>query len=181
MGRRLIIAAVLVALIAAAGSAVASVAVFPQVTCNFDQSTFTYTYHVVVPQDTTYSFGSFSVYSHAICWDGTQDLWTFKGAIVNGTDQVWNAGSAEGDLGDTIMWRAFGDQEVTAGPWEGDFQIIAENTAPVMGQAETADQVEVSRNIFDIEVPGTLIPEPSSLLALCSMIALAGGLIRRRK
>ncbi len=92
-----------------------------------------------------------------------------------------NAGSAEGDLGDTIMWRAFGDQEVTAGPWEGDFQIIAENTAPVMGQAETADQVEVSRNIFDIEVPGTLIPEPSSLLALCSMIALAGGLIRRRK
>lgn len=155
--------------------------IVPNVTMSFDYFTSTYTYHVFVPQNNTHPFGQLLIFAHASSWNGYEETWTIEGPIVGGQNMNWLAGFSEGDYGDTCEWRAMTGQGVTFGPWEGDFIIVAPNTTPVVGQGMTKNGVLDSIHYFDIDVPGNIIPEPSSLVALGSIIALAGGLIRRRR
>jgi hypothetical protein len=181
MDRRLFASAVGLLLLGAAIGSASAQDIFPEVTMSFDSFTSTYTYHVFVPQYNTYPFGQLLIFAHASSWNGYEETWTIGGPIVGGQNMDWLAGFSAGDPGeDTCEWRALNGQEVTFGPWEGDFIIVAPDTTPVAGQGMTKDGVE-GDHLFDIDVPGNIIPEPSSLVALGSMIALAGGLIRRRR
>lgn len=194
--RRRLFAAVLCSLLflVCVASVASAESLFPQVTLNFEPSTWTYTYHVVVPGSSPYAFGELDIFSKAICWDAVNsvDTWTFKGPVVNGVDLGWSAYSIDGSYEDptthdwitcdTIVWRTGSiDQEVLSGPWEGDFVIVAENTAPVDGQGFTKDGDPASDNYFKLQVPGTFVPEPSSIVALGSMAAMAAGLFIKRK
>ena len=152
--------------------------VFPVVTLDFEAATSTYTYHVVVPENNTYPFGQLIIFSQ-VFWDPS---WTISGPFVGGVDQGWSADFGYGDIGDPAEWRAFGEQQVVSGPWEGDFVIVIPDTAPVPGQGMTKNGVEDSINYFDIGVPGeAVVPEPSALFVLGSLVSLSGTLIRRRR
>jgi len=177
--RRFLILIMAVAFLGAATAVTAGK--FPTVTFTHDPINSIYTYHVEVnwEEGLTEPFGQLAIFSHAISWDGEKDLWTFTGAWVGGVDQGWAAGSSEGDYGDTIEWRASGEQEVLT-TWAGDFVITAPDTVPVAGQGMSKDGVVGSVNYFNIDVPGLVAPEPSSFLALGGFLALAAPLIRRR-
>ncbi len=158
---------------------VASAAVFPSVTMDFDPQTFTYTYHVLVPADNTYPFGQLFIYT-AAKW--TED-WQISGPWVGGVDQGWLADFPEGGPeGDTAQWTADAEQQVTIYPWAGDFIIVCPGTVPVPGLGMTKNGVSDSVNYFEINVPGPIgaIPEPSSLIAFGGLISLAAPIIRRR-
>ncbi len=150
--------------------------IFPEVTMSFEAATSTYTYHVVVPENNTYPFGQLIVYCE-VFW---QPEWLISGPFVGGVDQGWNADFGYGDIGDPAEWRALGEQQVVTGPWEGDFVIVIPDTAPVPGTGMTKNGVEDSINYFDIGVPG-VVPEPSSLIALGSLLGFCGTVIRRRR
>lgn len=171
-----VLATFLLCLMFGAGTATADV--FPTVSLTWD-GVSTYTYHVSVPANNSYPFGQLLIFTKATSWNGVEETWTQSGAWVGGVDQAWLSGFSEGDDGDTAEWRATGDQEAISS-WEGDFILIAPNTSPVPGQGMTKDGGLDSVNYFDINVPGP-VPEPSSMLALGSLIGLMVPVIRRRK
>jgi hypothetical protein len=180
MGSRLSItvALCLVLLVCVMGLACAQ-DVTPQVTLNFDPVTFTYTYHVVVPQGNTYPFGQLLIFARASSWNGHEETWTVEAPTSGGQQLPWQHGCNTGDVFDTIEWRAMSaEQEILSGTWEGDFIVVAPDTTPVAGQGMTKDGVP-SAYYFDIDVPG--VPEPSSLFALASMAGMAGFLFRKRR
>lgn len=157
--------------------------VFPQVTLSYDAQTFTYTYHVSVAADNTHPFGQLLIFAHSINWDWDteQEIWTMGGPIVGGVDQEWSATySIENEFGgDTAEWNNTTGQSVISS-WEGDFILVAPDTAPVAGLGMTKNGVAESVNYFEIDVPGDLVvPEPSSMIALASFAGLALSIRRR--
>lgn len=182
MGGRFFVVLILAVLLASICVSAQAQAVYPSVTLSYDAKSWTYTYHVAYPQNATDPFGELNLYTYAWSWNGVVDLWTPSGPVVGGVDQAWMCELSDGDFGTTVKWRAFGAQEVTAGPWEADFVLVAPNTAPVAGEGMTKDGVVGSTHTFSIDVPGPApVPEPSALAALGSMLGAAGLLIRRRQ
>jgi hypothetical protein len=165
-------------LLLGAGAATAQ-NVFPTVSLSWDGSS-TYTYHVSVPANNSFPFGQLLLFTKATSWNGSEETWTQSGAVVGGVDQGWLTGFSEGDDGDTAEWRATGEQEAIVS-WEGDFILIAPNTVPVPGQGMTKDGGVDSVNYFNIDVPGVVIPEPSSMLAFGSLVGLSVPLVLRRR
>lgn len=166
-------------LILGAGTAMAQ-DVFPAVSMSYNAAASSYTYHVSVAANNSFPFGQLLIFTKATSWNGSEETWSLSGAIVEGIDQGWLCGFSEGDDGDTVEWRASGGQEAISS-WEGDFVVIAPNTAPVAGLGMTKDGGVDSVNYFDIPVPGLVVPEPSSMLALGSLIGLAVPVILRRR
>jgi len=164
-----------------AGSAMAQEPVFPDVSMSFNPATSTYTYTVQLLQGNSYPFGQLLLFTHATSWNGSEETWTLGGAIVGGVDQNWLSQFSEGDYGDTVEWRADGGQEALSEGWSGSFTIIAPDTWPTPGQGMTKDGGLESYHYFDTMVPGPVVPEPSSLLALSGLIGLAVPTIRRRR
>jgi hypothetical protein len=174
-----LLCAILFLLIVSAGTLLADA--FPSVTLLHTPGSSLYTYHVVVPADSPYSFGWLVLYTKATSWNGSEETWSATGPQVSGLDMGWVSQFNWGDEGDTVEWRAYESKEVTSGPWEGDFILDAPGTVPVPGMAWTKDDVQDSLQEITIDVPGLpSVPEPSSLLALGGMIGLAIPALRRR-
>ncbi len=172
--------AILFLLIVSAGTLFAQ-SIYPVVTLLHTPGSSIYTYHVSVPADNSYPFGQLLLFTQATSWNGFQETWTASGAVVNGVDQGWATQFNWGDLGDTVEWRANSGQEAISS-WEGDFILDAPGTIPVLGSGWTKDGVANSVHEFAIDVPGYMvpIPEPSSLLALGSLVGLMVPALRRR-
>lgn len=193
MRLRLTVALVSITLLMACGLGASATDVFPNITLIYDQLASTYTYRVTMDCSTSHPFGQLFIYTYATSWNGTEDTWTKSGPFVGGTDVNWGPPGPpegmfnEGDNGDTVVWRAVGDQEVIpqASPWTwtGDFVIYAPGTSPVSGSGMLKDGAAPVHD-FIIDVPGPALnstPEPSSLAALASFAGLAGMLVRRRR
>lgn len=180
IGKRLATAVVLCVVLLVSFASLASADIIsPQVTLTYDSSSWTYTYHVVVPQGNTYPFGQLLIYTQATSLVGNQETWTIKAPSSGGETLDWQFGCTPAGSVDTIEWRAMSvEDEVMYGRWEGDFIVIAPYTTPVAGQGMTKDGVP-SEHFFNIEVPG--VPEPSSFLALSSMAGAACLFFRRRR
>ena len=147
----------------------------------------TYVYHVQTTADTEENF--LRLYVYAAVWAEEEiggewiPLWTQLGPVVDGIDQGWDASySIENEYGgDTAEWRATTGLEVEAHTvWAGDFILVAPNSAPVLGLIQVGGPADGMYD-YALDVPGAApLPEPSSLLALGSLTAMAGSMIRRR-
>ncbi|MCC6484705.1 MAG: hypothetical protein IT209_07665 [Armatimonadetes bacterium] len=150
--------------LAVAVCSVASAQNYPTVTLSsYNPVTFEYRYLVTQTSDATYPFGKFVIDTQA------QTSWSLSGPFVNLVDQDWFASYyARTASADSVYWLATSDdQEVPDHQaWQGEFVLVAPNTSPVPGSVLTKDGVVGSNHVSQVDVPGPVVPEPASLLAL---------------
>jgi hypothetical protein len=164
-------------------TSVACAAANPAVSFAFNPATFEYSWTVNCTSATTVQFYQFTVYSTI-----PQATWitlgtSQSGPWVGGVNKGWTyTASAGAGTNMNAKWDAPSGQGVAAGTtWTGVFKIIVPNTAPVAGQVKTYGGLATT-NYVNTSVPGSMVPEPSSMIVFGSMVAgLAPFVIRRRK
>ncbi len=164
-------------------------AVFPTLEfVSFDQATFTYTYRVTCPENSTYPFGRLTILAEVpnggsyFPWGHGADTdpatrWQFLTS-----DREW-----DDDFNPTksnAIWKADLEDVVPAmTAWTGQFMLTVPNSRLVDGVGITMDGGPWSQSPAQtVYVPGpALIPEPGSLLALGGLVGGLLPFIRRRK
>jgi len=175
-------------LLAACGTAFASL-VFPTVTLvTYDPIEFTYVYRIECPANMSYPFGYFQVDAQ-VPEDGEFAPWQVSGPFVpdtEGTNVNWASGISvwqyDPDERDFAYWRASKKQEIMPGTaWSGDFVLVVPNTGPGPGFVLTKDGVLGSTNRLEYLVPSPMVPEPANIVGLATGLMLAfGSMLRRR-
>jgi len=155
-------------------------AVYPTVDFAFNPSTFEYAWTVNYPADATAYFTIFQVSSKL-----PSGSWTsFSGAWSGdpSTDEAW-AFTSPPNPDTTVALRWIGGaahQRIPGtGAWTGVFKIVVPNSEPIAGNVRTYASV-TSYNTVASQVPN-IVPEPSSLVALLSMVGIAPLVLRRRR
>lgn len=183
--RRLVLLCVCALAVCAAGVQAAD-PVFPDVTyIGFDANTFTYTYQIDCPADSTYPFGQLTVQAEVPNF-GIYFPWALAADTFPST--LWNKGTTVREWiptrKDNAYWRAATTADVvpSATAWSGRFTLVVPNSSPTGGLVVTMDGGPVSTQVVERTVPGpALIPEPGSLLALGGLLGGLLPMIRRRK
>lgn len=173
-------------------SASAYATVFPELQfVSFDQASFTYTYRVTCPADSTYPFGRLTILAEVpqggvyFPWGHGADtapttLWDFY-TVDREWDDDWNVTKSN------AVWsfkEGTSDFVQASTAWTGLFTLIVPNSSKTEGVGFTMDggpwSQSPGRTVF-VPGPGALVPEPSSLLALGGLVGGLLPLIRRRK
>lgn len=174
------------ALLALSTSAFAQV--WPELTfVSFDQATYTYTYRVTCPADSSYPFGRLTILAEVpnggayFPWGHGADTDPATRWAFNTQDREW-----DDDFNPTksnAIWKAaLGDAVPSGTAWTGQFMLIVPNSRLTEGVGVTMDSGSGQSPMRTVFVPGpALIPEPSSLLALGGLAAGLLPLIRRRR
>lgn len=184
----IILALILLALGATAANAVA---VYPDLQfVNFDQATFTYTYRVTCPADSTYPFGRLTILAEVpqggqyYPWGHGADtspatLWDFY-TVDREWDDDWNPSKTN------AVWASKGSSDFVpaATAWTGLFTLIVPNSSLTEGVGFTMDGGPWSESpprTVNVPGPGAPVPEPSSLLVLGGLVGGLLPLMRRRR
>lgn len=164
-------------------------AVYPSVAfVGFDQATWTYTYRVTCPANSTYPFGRFVVMAEVpqappyFPWGHGADTAPTTRWLFNTADREWDD-DFNPTKSNAIWQKAVLEDMIPAGTaWTGLFTLIVPNSYKVDGIVVTMDGGPGTQNPTPQTVPGpALIPEPSSLLALGGLIGGLLPLMRRRR
>ena len=157
----------------------------------FDQGTFTYTYRVTCPANSTYPFGRLTILAEVpqagiyFPWGHGADtapttLWDFY-TVDREWDDDWNP------IKSNAVWsfkEGTSDYVPANTAWTGQFMLIVPNSSLTEGVGFTMDGGPWSQSpprTVTVPGPGALIPEPSSLLALGGLVGGLLPLIRRRR
>lgn len=180
---------VLLALSAAAANAVVY---FPDLQfVNFDPGTFTYTYRVTCPENSTYPFGRLTILAEVpqggiyFPWGHGADTapttaWRFY-TVDREWDDDWNPTKSN------AVWSyQQGESDFIPAEtyWTGLFTLVVPNSSLTEGVGFTMDGGPWSESppaIVNVPGPGAYIPEPSSLLALGGLVGGLLPLMRRRR
>ena len=168
----------------------ASAQVFPTLEfVSFDQPSFTYTYRITCPANSTFPFGRLAILAEVpnagmyFPWGHGADTdpasrWTFYVQDRDYDEVTWEP------LTSNAIWKATVLEDVIPAnmAWTGQFMLTVPNSRKVDGVGITMDGGDWSENATTVYVPGpALIPEPSSILALGGLAAGLLPLIRRRR
>lgn len=182
--------ALLVMLVLALGtSAFAADPVFPDLQfVNFDQASYTYTYRVTCPADSTFPFGRLAILAE-VPNAGIYFPWG-HGADTNPTNR-WVFYTQDRDfdsnwepITSNAVWKAAVLEDVIPAntAWTGQFTLTVPFSRLVQGVGITMDGGDWSMQSHTVYVPGpALVPEPGSLLALGGLVGGMLPLIRRRR
>jgi len=154
--------------------------IFPTVDFAFNPATFEYAWTVNYTTDVNVYFTTFQVYSKlpaaswtsvSGAWSGspsTDEAWTFTPMTnADGTNALrWTGGSAHQRIPGT-------------GAWTGTFKVTVPNSEPIAGNVRTFASA-IKYQIQASSVPN-VVPEPSSFLALGSLVGLIPLVLKKRK
>jgi hypothetical protein len=165
------------------GSAYAGI---PSVSMSFDSVTCTYTYTVIQPADASDTLTDFCVLG-VTEWDDPYVMTNpVDGGIPVGTPpgwwqnrQTWTNPNT-GQSGVEYRWYHGGVKKAPHAslPWTGIFKLQILGTQPVPGLVTTMGASQLI-NSYSIDVPGTIVPEPSGFAALGVMLLSVGPMILR--
>jgi hypothetical protein len=149
----------------------------PSVTMAFDPAMFTYTYTVVQPADAADTLGDFAVLGITDMADPYVMTNPTSGGIPVGTPpgwwqnrQTWTNPDT-GQSGVEYRWYHGGVKKAPHAslPWTGLFIIQIPGSHPEPGIVTTMGASQII-NTYSIDVPSTIVPEPSSAAALGAML-----------
>jgi len=163
-----------------AGTAAYSADVYPSVSFAFNPATLEYAWTVNYTDAVNVTFATFMVYASvpANSWTSFSGAWSGSPQV----DEGWTfTAPPNGDGTYALRWYAASNQVRTPdkGAWAGVFKITIPNSKPADSMVNT-----YGSRLQNLEQPSlapTVVPEPSGMLALGSLMGLLPLALRRKR
>jgi hypothetical protein len=167
-------------ILAVMGSGAFCDTVFPTVGFSFDENSCEYSWTVNYAADVNVYFSTFLVNASlpAGSWNNATGAWS---GTVPQQNEGWTfTAPPNGDGTDALRWYGQSHQRTpTGGTWTGVFKIVVPNSRPIAGTVRTYASIDSS--LLQSSFVPSLVPEPSSVLMLCSMAGLVPLIYRKRR